>query len=258
VRVRRAAPGYPAPFAFAFALRPPCRLTAMTDPQPTPSLGPTPTPQAVTQVLAAMAGGDRLASDRLLPMVYDELRRLARQHMARESAGQTLQATALVHEAYMRLIGPDGGESLKWDSRGHFFASAAIAMRRILVERARSRGRIKRGGGAAREQLHDETSAQETSPDSGRNSGPDSGQGSAQGSGQGSGPIDLCELDDVLVKFEKHDARRYQVVMLRYFAGLSVEQTALAMGLSATTVKSDWSYAKAWLHREMAALDREP
>jgi len=248
VRVRRAALGYPAPFAFA--LRPPCRLTAMTDPQPTPSLGPTPTPQAVTQVLAAMAGGDRLASDRLLPMVYDELRRLARQHMARESAGQTLQATALVHEAYMRLIGPDGGESLKWDSRGHFFASAAIAMRRILVERARSRGRIKRGGGAAREQLHDETSAQETSPDSGPASG--------RGSGQGSGPIDLCELDDVLVKFEKHDARRYQVVMLRYFAGLSVEQTALAMGLSATTVKSDWSYAKAWLHREMAALDREP
>lgn len=248
MRVRRAALGYPAPFAFA--LRPPCRLTAMTDPQPTPSLGPTPTPQAVTQVLAAMAGGDRLASDRLLPMVYDELRRLARQHMARESAGQTLQATALVHEAYMRLIGPDGGESLKWDSRGHFFASAAIAMRRILVERARSRGRIKRGGGAAREQLHDETSAQETSPDSGPASG--------RGSGQGSGPIDLCELDDVLVKFEKHDARRYQVVMLRYFAGLSVEQTALAMGLSATTVKSDWSYAKAWLHREMAALDREP
>ncbi len=206
-------------------------------PQPVPPQTPPPSPHAVTQVLAAIAGGDRLASDRLLPMVYDELRRLARQHMARESSGQTLQATALVHEAYMRLIGPEGGASLQWDSRGHFFASAAIAMRRILVERARSKGRIKRGGGAAREQLHDEAAAQESDHDP--------------------NAVDLCELDDVLVKFEKHDARRYQVVMLRYFAGLSVEQTALALGLSATTVKSDWNYAKAWLHREMASAGRE-
>lgn len=220
----------------------------MTDPTPqpassrpadgaaelTPPPGATPSPQAVTRVLVAMAGGDRQASDRLLPMVYEELRRLARQHMARESGDQTLQATALVHEAYMRLVGSAGGEALQWDSRGHFFASAAIAMRRILVERARSRGRIKRGGGAAREQLHDEAAAEED------------------------GQVDLCELDSVLVRFEKHDTRRYQVVMLRYFAGLSVEQTALAMGVSATTVKSDWNYAKAWLHRAMAPADGEP
>lgn len=197
----------------------------------TPPPGASPTPHAVTQVLVAIAGGDRQASDRLLPMVYDELRRLARQHMAREASGQTLQATALVHEAYMRLIGSSGGAALQWDSRGHFYASAAIAMRRILVERARSRGRVKRGGGAVREQLHDEAAAQEGDQ------------------------VDLCELDEVLVRFEKHDARKCQVVMLRYFAGLSVEQTALAMGLSATTVKSDWNYAKAWLHRAMASAN---
>lgn len=212
----------------------------MTEPTPNPPPTPPPNPdgpQAVTRVLAAIAGGDRLASDRLLPLVYDELRRLARQHMARESGPQTLQATALVHEAYVRLLGPDGGSALHWDSRGHFFASAAIAMRRILVERARGRGRLKRGGNAQREQLHDDAVAQDT---------------------DAADPIDLCQLDDALVAFEKHDARRYQVVMLRYFAGLSVEQTALAMGLSATTVKSDWNYAKAWLHRAMADTDRSP
>jgi RNA polymerase sigma factor (TIGR02999 family) len=188
----------------------------------------TPPPQDVTQLLSAMAAGDAQASDELLPLVYDELRRLARSQMARESSGHTLQPTALVHEAYLRLVRSEGGKDPQWEGRGHFFASAALAMRRILVERARSQGRLKRGGGRAREPLHD-------------------GVASVEDAG-----IDLIVLDESLKRLEVHNPRAFQVVMLRYFAGLDIDNTAAAMGLGPTTVKAEWNYAKAWLHREMA------
>lgn len=207
----------------------------MTEPTPNPPPTPPPNPdgpQAVTRVLAAIAGGDRLASDRLLPLVYDELRRLARQHMARESGPQTLQATALVHEAYVRLLGPDGGSALHWDSRGHFFASAAIAMRRILVEHARARHAVKRGGHAPRVTLDDvDVAAPEV----------DAG-------------LDIAVLDDALTRLSAIDARQSRIVELRFFGGLTVEETAAVTGLSPRTVKREWQMSRAWLRREMSRL----
>jgi RNA polymerase sigma factor (TIGR02999 family) len=178
----------------------------------------------VTQLLAAVSGGDRKASAELLPLVYEELRKLARSNMKRESEGQTLQPTALVHEAYMRLV---GGADVKWDNRGHFFGAAARAMRRILVERARARGRIKRGGERKRVEMVDEVLAVE--PEA----------------------TDLLDLDAALERLEKYDARKCEVVMLRYFAGLSIEETAAGMGLSPATVKNEWAFARAWLAREL-------
>jgi RNA polymerase sigma factor (TIGR02999 family) len=175
-----------------------------------------------------MAAGDARASDELLPLVYEELRRLARSQMAREASGHTLQPTALVHEAYMRLVGPQGGQDPKWQGRGHFFASAALAMRRILVERARGHARLKRGGDRARQPLHDDIAGAETFD------------------------IDLIALDESLKRLEVHNPRACQVVMLRYFAGLDIDAAAIAMGMGPTTVKAEWNYAKAWLHREMA------
>lgn len=175
-----------------------------------------------------MAAGDARASNELLPLVYEELRRLARSQMARESAGQTLQPTALVHEAYLRLVRSGDGQDSRWEGRGHFFASAALAMRRILVERARSHGRIKRGGDRARQPLHDGIAAVE------------------------SDEIDLIALDEALKRLEVHNPRALQIVMLRYFAGLDIEAAAAAMNLGPTTIKAEWNYAKAWLHREMA------
>lgn len=181
----------------------------------------------VTQLLHALGQGDQRAAEELLPLVYEELRKLARARMANEPADHTLQATALVHEAYLRLV--NNAEDKKWDGRGHFFGAAAQAMRRILVERARHHGRIKRGGDRKRVAL---------------------GEDAASVSSDGT---DLLALDEVLDKLEKHDTRKFQVVMLRYFGGLSIEETAAAMDLSPATIKNEWTIARAWLHREMAA-----
>lgn len=185
----------------------------------------------VTRILEAVRGGDRVASERLLPVVYDELRRLARSYMHRESEGQTLQATALVHEAYLRLL---GGMDVAWDSRGHFFAAAAMAMRRILVERARSRGRIKRGGDRKRVELGEHAVISE------------------------SASTDLVSLDAALNKLAAYAPRKADVVMLRYFAGLTNDETAAALGVSSATVRNEWTFARAWLMRELkAAAERE-
>ncbi len=185
--------------------------------------------EQVTQLLELAGGGDARASEELLPLVYDELRRLARGQMKKEKggpSGQTLQATALVHEAYLRLV---GDADVKWQNRAHFFGAAARAMRRILVDRARHRGRIKRGGDRERVELGDQ------------------GLGvAAPGSG-----TDLVELDLALARLEADDPRKAEVVMLRYFAGLSIEETAAALSLSPATVKNEWTFARAWLKREL-------
>ena len=178
-------------------------------------------------LLDAASAGDSKAPQKLLPLVYDQLRRLAQSHMNKESAGQTLQPTALVHEAYMKLVG-GSGKDIKWNDRGHFFAAAALAMRRILVDRARARNRDKRGGGRARVELHD---AMKPTCES---------------------TTDLLALDDALKKLEQEQPRRYQVVMLRYFAGLSIEDTAAALNISPATVKTDWAVSRVWLHRAMS------
>jgi RNA polymerase sigma factor (TIGR02999 family) len=179
----------------------------------------------VTRILSAVEQGDTLAAERLLPLVYDELRRLAAQRLAQEKPGQTLQATALVHEAYLRLIG--GNDAQHWNSRGHFFGAAAEAMRRILVENARHKRSQKAGGGWHRVEL----SAVEPSTN-------DSNQ-------------DLLDLNEALAKLEMKDPRKASLVKLRYFAGLTNEQAASALGISASTADNDWAYAKAWLRLEM-------
>lgn len=186
-------------------------------------------PHEVTQLINLASGGDSRAAEELLPLVYQELRNLARSRMSAESgggAGHTLQPTALVHEAYMRLLGPDG-QALKWDGRAHFFGAAARAMRRILVERARARNSIKRGGGRPRVELDENALAAE----------PESDQ--------------LLELESALEKLEQLDRRKAEVVMLRYYAGLSIEETAAALDVSPATVKNDWTFARAWLSNEM-------
>ena len=181
----------------------------------------------VTQLLVRVSGGDSAAGRELLPLVYEELRKLAQARMANEpagGAGMTLQPTALVHEAYLRLVGP---ADVKWNSRGHFFGAAALAMRRILVERARSRKAAKRGGGAARADIDMDALSAESEPDT------------------------FLALDVAMEKLEKLDKRKYDVVMLRYYAGLGNEDTAAALGISTATVKNDWTFARAWLKRAM-------
>ncbi|MBL9150292.1 MAG: sigma-70 family RNA polymerase sigma factor [Phycisphaerae bacterium] len=178
----------------------------------------------VTRLLEEAGKGNRFASDELLPLVYDELRRLAARRIEREAPGQTLQATALVHEAYLRLVG-DGSPT--WDNKGHFFGAAAQAMRRILVERARRVGSAKRGGGRDRVPLTDlEVAAIDDA-------------------------VDFVALDDALRRMEREDARAAQIVMLRFFAGLEIEETAATLGLSASTVKREWTCARAWLYDEL-------
>jgi RNA polymerase sigma factor (TIGR02999 family) len=182
----------------------------------------------VTRVLSAMAQGDAQASSQLLPLVYDELRRLAAHKMAREAPGQTLEATALVHEAYLRLV--DTAEVPRWDSHGHFFAAAAEAMRRILVDRARHKRSLKAGGGRHREELaHVELTVAE--PD-----------------------VDLLALNEALDKLESHHPRKAQLVKLRFFAGLTIAEAAEALGVATSTADKDWDYARYWLRLEMEGL----
>ncbi|CAG0981421.1 hypothetical protein PHYC_01787 [Phycisphaerales bacterium] len=176
-------------------------------------------------LIEAASAGDSKASAELLPLVYEHLRRLARSRLAGEAPGHTLQPTALVHEAYLKLVG-DG--DVRWSSRGHFFAAAALAMRRILVDRARQRRRVKHGGGRRREALHDDAVAAD------------------------SDSTDLVALDEALKDLEAHDRRRYDVVMLRYFAGLSIEESAHALGLAPSTVKADWAVARVRLFRAVS------
>lgn len=179
----------------------------------------------VTQILAAIESGDPAASEQLLPLVYDELRRIAARKMARETPGQTLEATALVHEAYLRLV--DTSKPQEWNSRGHFFAAAAEAMRRILIERARQKRSLKGGGEFRRHDLADIEPAM-ADPD-----------------------LDLIALSDVLDKLEKQDKRKADLVKLRFFAGLSIDEAADALGISVSTANNDWAFARCWLRLEI-------
>jgi len=181
-----------------------------------------------TDLLIAWSRGEAAAFDQLMPLVHDELRRLARRYMARERPGHSLQATALVHEAYLRLIQVT---QVQWQNRAHFFAMSARVMRRILVDAARARGNKKRGGGFLK-----------TSLDEGLLVSNEPGQ-------------DLVALDDALQALEQVHPRKSQVVELRFFGGLSIEETAEAMHVSTDTVKRDWRFARLWLLRELTADD---
>jgi len=180
----------------------------------------------VTRILNAIEQGDAKATDELLPLVYEELRLLAAQKLSHEAPGQTLQATALVHEAYLRLV---GDEPQNWNSRGHFFAAAAEAMRRILVENVRRKGRIRHGGGLQRLELDE--SAAVTAEDRVAD--------------------DLIALDEALAEFARQDPLKANLVKLRYFAGLTIPQAAEALGISHATAERHWVYARCWLRVEV-------
>jgi RNA polymerase sigma factor (TIGR02999 family) len=179
----------------------------------------------LTQILCALSQGDPHAAEQLLPLVYQELRKLAARRLAQEKPGQTLDATALVHEAYLRLVGPSPDR--QWDNRRHFFAAAAQAMRRILVERARHKKRLKHGGGLQRVALADQPAA--------------------------TADEDLLALDEALGQLAAEDALAARVVELRHFAGLGHEQTADVLGITVYQARQKWAYARAWLR---AALGR--
>ena len=181
----------------------------------------------ITQMLQAWSNGDQAALDALMPIVYEELHKQAARYLRRERADHTLQTTALIHETYLKLIDQ---REVNWENRNHFFAIAANLMRRILVDHARSKKREKRGGAAA--DLPLDEAALVVSADSGQN-------------------IDLIALDEALNRLAEFDARQVQVVELRYFSGLSLEETAAALKISRSTAAEDWALAKAWLRREM-------
>jgi RNA polymerase sigma factor (TIGR02999 family) len=178
----------------------------------------------VTRILSAINRGDPAAADQLLPLVYDELRKLAAQKLAQEKPGQTLQATALVHEAYLRLV---EDSSRPWDSRRHFFAAAAEAMRRILVESARRKGRRRHGGGQQRQALDPDALAVEGPPD------------------------ELLALHDALEQLAAHDPLKARLVELRFFAGLTLAEAARCLDISLSTADRAWRYARAWLYAAM-------
>ena len=179
----------------------------------------------VTRILNAIEQGDSHASEELLPLVYDALRRLAAEKMAQESPGQTLQATALVHEVYLRLV--DTEKAQQWDSRGHFFAAAAEAMRRILIDRARGKQSLKRGGSIKRVDLDQLEPTEENRLD------------------------DLLALDEALLELERHDLRAASLVKLRYFAGLTHQQAAEALGISRGAADRLWILARVWLRQRI-------
>jgi RNA polymerase sigma factor (TIGR02999 family) len=183
----------------------------------------------VTRILSAIEQGDPSAADRLLPLVYDELRKLAAARLAQEKPGQTLQATALVHDAYLRLV--DVEQVQHWHSRGHFFAAAAEAIRRILVENARKKGRVRHGGGRKRVDLEQALSLAEESGDA------------------------LLSLDEALTRFEVLEPAKAELLKLRYFAGYSIDEAADLLGISRTTAKRYWAYARAWLLAELHDSD---
>ncbi len=193
--------------------------------EPLPSDESTPNPDHVTQLIRAVERGEGGATDELLVAVYDELRKLATARMRREPAGHTLQPTALVHEAYLRLLG--SGDDAQWDHRGHFFAAVGIAMRRILVERARRYQAAKHGGEHDRVEFDDDVAIEAPAD------------------------VDIIALDDALDTLAQKDPRMVKIIHLRYFAGLSVEETAAAMELSPRTVKREWAVAKAWLYQTL-------
>jgi RNA polymerase sigma factor (TIGR02999 family) len=183
----------------------------------------------VTRILSAIEQGDAKAAEQLLPLVYDELRKLAAQKLAQERPGQTLQPTALVHEAYLRLV--DVEKVQHWDSRGHFFAAAAEAMRRVLIDNARRRCAQRRGGGAKRQSLQGIEAAAPDSDD------------------------ELLAVDEALERFQKIDPTKAELVKLRYFGGLTIPEAAQALGISTTTANRYWAYARAWLHEELTGSD---
>jgi RNA polymerase sigma factor (TIGR02999 family) len=180
----------------------------------------------VTQILSRIESGDPIASEQLLPLVYEELRKLASAKLASEKPGQTLQATALVHEAFIRLV--DADKVQHWESRGHFFAAAAEAMRRILVESARRKNSAKRGGGLVRHSLDEANVAASDDFD------------------------ELLAVNDALDKLREADPLSAEIVKLRYFAGLTMNETAEALGISPRTAHYSWAYARTWLRREMS------
>jgi RNA polymerase sigma factor (TIGR02999 family) len=177
----------------------------------------------VSQNLSAMEQNDPAAIEKLLPLVYDDLRRLAAHRMARELPGQTLDATGLVHEAYLRLVAD--ANSRTWNSRGHFFGAAAEAMRRILVERVRHKHSLKAGGGFRREALADVPAD--------------------------AAEAELLEIHELVDTLESLDARKATVVKMKYFAGMTIDECALALGVSAATVENDWAYARCWMRLEI-------
>src|SRR5262245_41581633 len=181
----------------------------------------------VTRILQAIDAGDPTAANELLPVVYDELRKLAAQRLAHEKPGQTLEATALVHEAYLRLVGDQ-----HFDNRGHFFAAAAEAMRRILVDKARRRKRLRHGGGLPQKPLEADELAIVAAVDG----------------------LDMLALNEALDRLEAASPRRAQLVKLRFFAGLTLPEVAGMLGVSQSTAEADWTYAKAWLKRDMEEL----
>src|SRR5688572_2231040 len=190
----------------------------------------------VTRILSAIDAGDLQAGEKLLPLVYDELRKLAAQRMGAERSGHTLQATALVHEAYLRLV--DMAEPQRWSSRGHFFAAAAEAMRRILIDRARRHQRVRHGGGRKRLDIGqlDSTDLELDQGDEGARDR-------------------LLALDEALTRLEGEEPEVAAVVKLRYFAGLTIDEAAAVSGLSVRTINRHWAYAKAWLYRNLREQD---
>jgi len=186
----------------------------------------------VTRILAELNQGDGSATERLLPLVYDELRALAGSYFARRQAGHTLQPTALVHEAYLKLAGGEG----QWQSRAHFMAVAAKAMRQILMNHARDKAAMKRGGGAAKLTISEAVHAASDESDTGRQ-------------------LDLIALDEALTKLAALSERQARVTELRFFGGLTIADTAHVVGMSTTTVEDDWHMARAWLGRELQAAN---